>query len=234
GQQYYWEDNDPTAEASNLAATRIWVASGNGTPGPLDGVLGSPVLQEDAAIEAVVDDMSQHFVAAVRAAGLGGQLTTDFYGDGVHAWSYWQADLGRFLVWLAPQLGRPRPAPSPFSFENARIDSSAWGWTFSHHSGLSIPNVNTAEEFVYLTRVSKSGLTAAGHGSLTVTTPPGTYRRSSVHTVTAGGVTQRLTASPGGSLSFRVPLGPNATVAQTDFPASGPPPGTPRVRVTIH
>lgn len=233
GQRYYWEDNDPTAEAANLAGTKIWLASGTGTPGPLDGALPAPVLQVDSAIEAVVDDMSHHFVASLRSAGLGAEVTTDFYGDGIHDWSYWQNDLREFLAWLSPQLGRSRTAPSAFSFENARINSSAWGWTFAHHSGLSVPNVNTAEEFVYLSRVSRSGFTAAGHGSLTVTTPPGTYPPSSVHRVTAGGVTQRLTADNNGSLSLRVTIGPVAAAAQTDFPSSGPPPGTPRVQVTI-
>ncbi|MGH2719724.1 MAG: alpha/beta hydrolase, partial [Actinomycetota bacterium] len=232
GQQFYWEDNDPTAEASNLAGTKIWVASGDGIPGPLDGLLGPQALNEAIEIENVVDDMSQRFVSALRSAGLGREVTTDFYGDGVHDWSYFQADLDQFLVWLAPQLGRSRPAPTPFSFENARINSSAWGWTFAHHSGLSIPNVNTAEEFVYLTKVSRAGLTAAGHGTLAVTTPAGTFAPSSVHTVTAGGTKQRLTAGRNGSLSFRVTLGPQATMPQAVFPA-GPPPGTPQVQVSI-
>ncbi|MGH3577531.1 MAG: alpha/beta hydrolase, partial [Mycobacterium sp.] len=35
-QAYYWHDNDPTYEAANLTGTKLFVASGNGTPTAAD------------------------------------------------------------------------------------------------------------------------------------------------------------------------------------------------------
>lgn len=234
GQRYDWEDNDPTALAANLAGTRLWVASGNGKPGPGDAGLGPVVGGLDATVESVVDDMGHRFVGALRAAGLGGQVTTDFYDDGLHDWNYWQSDLQAFLSWLEPQLGRSVPVPAGYSFRTARVTSSAWGWSFAHRSGLSVRNVNTAEQFVYLTSVGPRGFTAAGNGTLGVTTPSGLFRPHSVHVVRAGAVTLRVTAAASGALAFRVRLGPPARVVQTVFPADGPPSGTPKVTVSIH
>jgi S-formylglutathione hydrolase FrmB len=233
GQQYYWRDNDPTAQAANLAGTRLWVASGNGTPGPVDAGVAPAVASLDALLESVVDDMSRHFVAALHADGLGAEVTTDFYGDGLHTWAYWQADLTGFLAWLEPQLSRPVAVPASFSFQTARVTSGAWGWSFTHRSGLTVRNVNTAESFVYLTGIGGAGFTAAGHGTLGIVTPAGSYEPGSTHTVTVGSTTRLLTAGPSGSLAFSIRLGPGATRPQSVFPDAGPPVGTPTVHVSI-
>jgi hypothetical protein len=169
----------------------------------------------------------------VQQADLGPNLTTDFYGNGVHAWSYWQRSLASFLTWLRPQLNQSLVPPSAFTFRTARAESGAWGWSFRHRSGLTIANVNTAEQFVYLSRVSSSGFTAAGNGTLAVTTPAHSYPARSQQTVTAGRVTRTVTADAAGRLTFNVVIGPPATHAQTVFPAAGAPVNVPHVDVSI-
>jgi S-formylglutathione hydrolase FrmB len=232
-QAYYWHSNDPTYEAGNLAGVKLFVASGNGSPTAADANTNPTILAAQEETERIVDDMSHHFVAAVRRDGLGADLTTDFYGAGVHAWYYWQRDLKDFLEWLSPQLGRGGAAPSSFSFTTADAVSAAWGWTFRYATGLSIANVNTAEEFVYLSHVSANGFDAAGNGTLAVMTPKGSYRPDSLHEVAVGGVSRRIGANRAGQLRFSVRIGPPAVHSQDEFPTVGPPPSMPRVNVTI-
>jgi S-formylglutathione hydrolase FrmB len=230
---YYWYDNDPTYEAANLDGVKLFVASGNGTPTAADAHANPSVVGAQGAIERVVDDMSHRFVAAVRNAGLDANLTTDFYGDGIHGWYYWQRDLGSFLRWLGPQLDKPLLRPATFSYRTARVVSSAWGWSFHHDSGLAVPNVNTAEEFVYLSHVSPSGLIAQGDGTLRITTPKGSYGVGSSDDVTVGRVTTRIRANPAGELRIKVVFGRAAKHSQVVFPAVGAPANTPRVEVSI-
>jgi S-formylglutathione hydrolase FrmB len=230
---YYWHDNDPTYEAANLAGIKIFVASGNGTPTAADAHANPTVVGDEGAIERVVDDMSHHFVAAVRAAGLGANLTTDFYGGGVHGWYYWQRDLASFVRWLRPQLDKPLPTPATFSYRTARVSSGAWGWTFRHDSGLTLRNVNTAEEFVYLSHVSLSGFSARGDGTLRIVTPKGSYPARSFHDVTVGRVVTNIRANPAGQLRIKVTLGAAATHSQVVFPQAGAPAHMPGVDVSI-
>ena len=233
-QLYYWYQNDPTYEARNLQGVKLFVASGNGTPTSADAPINPAIRAYEGGVETVVDDMSHHFVAAVQAAGLGANVTTDFYGDGSHAWVYWQRDLVAYLRWLQPQLHRTVSRPSDFSFRTARATSAAWGWSFHYLSGLSVPNVNTAEQFVYLSHISANGLTASGNGTLQVTTPRGSYPSASLQTLTVGQVTMVARANRAGELTFSVAIGPPATSQQVDFPASGPPPTMHTVVVSIH
>jgi S-formylglutathione hydrolase FrmB len=232
-QAYEWFDNDPTYEASNLDGVKLFVASGNGTPTAADDPTNPGLRGILGLVELVVDDMSHHFVTAVHSAGPGANVTTDFYGNGIHAWYYWQHDLTSFLHWLRPQLNRSSARPTSFSFRTARSTSSAWGWTFHYDSGLSVPNVNTAEEFVHLTHVSTRGLVAAGNGTLRVLTPISSYRAGSSHRIAVGATTTTARADHSGQLTFSVTIGPPASSEQVAFPASGPPPGMPEVAVTI-
>jgi hypothetical protein len=209
------------------------VASGNGKPTSADAQANPVVVSAQGAIERVVDDMSHHFVAAVQAAGYSANLTTDFYGNGVHGWYYWQRDLGSFLRWLRPQLDKSTVRPATFSYRTARVASNAWGWSFRHDSGLTVPNVNTAEEFVYLSGVSTTGLTAQGDGALRVTTPKGSFPARSLHEVTVGRTVSRIRANADGQLRIKVTIAEMATHPQVDFPGSGGPASMPRVQVTI-
>jgi S-formylglutathione hydrolase FrmB len=230
---YYWYDNDPTYEAGNLGGVKMFVASGNGKATSADAHANPAVVGAQGAIERVVNDMSHHFVAAVEHAGFGANLTTDFYGNGVHGWYYWQRDLASFLGWLRPQLDKSLAPPATFSYRTARLTSAAWGWSFRHDSGLVVTNVNTAEEFAYLSHVSATGFTAAGDGTLRITTPKGSYPAGSLHEVTTGHVLTRIRANADGQLRIKVALGEMVTHPQLAFPASGAPASMPRMDVTI-
>jgi hypothetical protein len=93
--------------------------------------------------------------------------------------------------------------------------------------------VNSAAQFVYLTGVSPRGFTAAGNGTLRVTTRRGSYPARSLQDVAVGRTVSRVKADAAGRLTFRVVIGGPAARSQAVFPASGPPAGTPRVEVKV-
>jgi S-formylglutathione hydrolase FrmB len=200
-QEVVWRDNDPTYLASNLAGTRLFLASGTGQPGPLDPPLALP-----DAVESTVWSMNQAFDAALSAAGIG--HTTDFYGPGTHTWPYWTRELQRFLTWLAPTVGVPVGAPGGFALRSARPSFGAWDWTFTAHRNV--------EEFAYLTGVGPGGLTATGSGALDVTTAA-VYHPGATYAVAVGATKRSTGAGPDGRLRFTVDLGPSHLQQQTDF-----------------
>jgi diacylglycerol O-acyltransferase / trehalose O-mycolyltransferase len=82
-----WAAHDPTALASRLRGTRLFVASGNGEhAGKTD------------PIEVTVNRESRAFVARLRKLRI--PVRTDFYRPGTHNWPYWQRDLKRSLPLL--------------------------------------------------------------------------------------------------------------------------------------
>ena len=94
-----WNAHNPTALVGALAQLPIFVASGNGTPGPLDAP-GAP----GDLLEPGVDQTSLTFVRALGP--LNPQLITDFYGNGTHTWPYWERELHRAFPMLAHALGQ--------------------------------------------------------------------------------------------------------------------------------
>jgi diacylglycerol O-acyltransferase / trehalose O-mycolyltransferase len=97
-QRAIWVANDPTDHADLLHGVKLFVASGNGQPGPYDGTS-----QATDGIEAEVYAESLNFVHALRQARV--PVTTDFYGPGHHAWPYWQQDLHRSFSMLMHAIG---------------------------------------------------------------------------------------------------------------------------------
>ncbi len=85
-----WEQHDPTELAGRLRGTALFVAAGDGRPGPLDprGASRDP-------IEGLTFRQSRAFAARLRALGIAAR--TDFYGAGRHAWPYWERGLRRAL-----------------------------------------------------------------------------------------------------------------------------------------
>jgi diacylglycerol O-acyltransferase/trehalose O-mycolyltransferase len=200
-----WHDNDPTETAGNLRGTRLFVRSGDGTPGPLDppGSAGPDV------VETVVGQMNQALMAALKAAGVTGVDAA--FGHGTHTWPYWQRDLRDYLTWLDGQLKRPVTAPARFSVESAHTAFTAWGWRLRTH--------RAAREVTYLRDVRSTGLTVTGSGRLDVVTPP-RYRAGGRYAVRAGARTRTVRADRTGRLSFAVDLGPGHTTQQAAFGAS--------------
>jgi S-formylglutathione hydrolase FrmB len=88
-----WAAHDPTELAGRLRGVRLFVASGNGDPGPYE----APGARRDP-IEATTYRESRVFAARLRSLRI--PLRTDFYGAGVHNWPYWQRELHRSLPLL--------------------------------------------------------------------------------------------------------------------------------------
>jgi diacylglycerol O-acyltransferase/trehalose O-mycolyltransferase len=92
-QRKTWAAHDPTALASRLRGTRLFVSSGDGRPGPLDR---GRRRRDD--VEATVHRESRAFGARLRRLGIAAK--TDFYGGGTHDWPYWERELQRSLPLL--------------------------------------------------------------------------------------------------------------------------------------
>ncbi len=92
-----WKVHNPTANAAALNGTALYVAYGNGQPGPLD--TGGTSADQ---VEEWIAPMSETFVHELAALGV--PVTVDAYGAGTHTWPYWQRDLHRSLPLLLEAL----------------------------------------------------------------------------------------------------------------------------------
>jgi diacylglycerol O-acyltransferase / trehalose O-mycolyltransferase len=224
-EQVHWEAGDPTYLAGNLAHAHLFVASGNGHPGPYDDTSpsGEPATQAAGGLEMDIIAMNRAFVAALDASHIA--HTDYFYGPGTHSWPYWMRDLRHFLPFLAHSWAHPLASPTDFNYRTEARRFHAWGWAFrvSH----------SAAEFTYLRSVSPRRLVASGSGTLHVLSAR-RYRPGSHWTATIHGQTRHLVASASGRLRFTVSLGAPRTAQQSSFPASGPPAGWATTTVALH
>ncbi|MFI7114893.1 alpha/beta hydrolase [Amycolatopsis sp. NPDC049868] len=94
-----WAAHNPYALAPQLTGIPLYVACGNGQPGPLD----PPGTPPDPLIEPLCGEMSTAFVQRLREVGA--TVTADLYGPGTHSWPWWQRDLHRSLPLLANAIG---------------------------------------------------------------------------------------------------------------------------------
>jgi len=97
-QRAIWMANDPKYHVHLLHRVKLFVASGDGQPGPYDRSS-----QTTDPIEAEVYAESLNFVHALRHAHV--PVTTDFYGPGTHSWPYWQRDLHQSFPMLMQAIG---------------------------------------------------------------------------------------------------------------------------------
>jgi S-formylglutathione hydrolase FrmB len=97
-QRATWVANDPTYHVNRLHGVKLFVASGNGQPGPYD----APGQATDPT-EAEVHAESLNFVGALQQAHV--PVTTYFYGPGTHSWPYWQRDLHQSFPMLMKAIG---------------------------------------------------------------------------------------------------------------------------------
>jgi S-formylglutathione hydrolase FrmB len=94
-----WKAHDPTDNAAALKGTALYVAYGNGQPGPLDPSSASP-----DPTEGWIATMNETFVH--RLAALKVPVTVDAYGPGTHSDAYSRRDLQRSLPFLLKALGK--------------------------------------------------------------------------------------------------------------------------------
>jgi diacylglycerol O-acyltransferase / trehalose O-mycolyltransferase len=95
-QRAVWAAHDPTQLAARLRGTRLFVAAGDGTAGPLDRPGRTDV------IEAALHPENVAFARRLRALRV--PVTVDLYGPGTHTWPYWQRELHRALPLLLRDL----------------------------------------------------------------------------------------------------------------------------------
>ncbi|MDI5979423.1 alpha/beta hydrolase [Amycolatopsis magusensis] len=93
-----WAAHNPYDLARRLRALPVFIASGNGQPGPLDppGTAFDPTEQVLGA---------QSVATAARLKQAGAKVTTCLYGPGTHTWPYWERELHRSLPMLAKAMG---------------------------------------------------------------------------------------------------------------------------------
>jgi S-formylglutathione hydrolase FrmB len=209
-----WHGADPTYLASNLSTMSLFVASGNGKPGTYD-TPGTAATAVAGGVESFIYDMNEDFTDALNGAGV--IYTKYFYGNGTHSWGYWLRDLAHFLPQMENAFaGKGVPPPVPFSYRTIDQQFSEYGWSFKV--------AHTAAEFTYLSDVSVDGLTVAGNGNLTVTTPESyTPGQSYLVAVSADGPLGRIDtdtferADSAGRLTYNVDLGTPNRLQQTNF-----------------
>lgn len=92
-----WSAHNPYDHVAALRGIALYVSAGNGQPGPLDHNTSAD------PIEMAADASSQTFTDLLRRNGI--PVTVDYYGNGVHAWPYWERELHTSWPFLATALG---------------------------------------------------------------------------------------------------------------------------------
>jgi S-formylglutathione hydrolase FrmB len=93
-----WAVHNPYDRAADLRDVALFVAGGDGQPGPLDPPDAGPDV-----IESTVLRQSRAFVARLRELDIA--VSSRFYGGGTHSWPYWQRELHRSWPLLMDAIG---------------------------------------------------------------------------------------------------------------------------------
>src|SRR3954468_2543798 len=153
-----WAAHDPATLAGNLRSTRLFLWTGDGTPGPYDT---DPSSLGGTPIEALVFQDNQAFQS--RLASLGIPSFYDYYGGGTDSWPYWARDLRESIGPLMEGFDHPAPDPSTVTYTSADDTYGVYGWRVQMH--------RDAREFSTLEDAWCGGFSLAGSGSATVRTP---------------------------------------------------------------
>ncbi|WP_198163507.1 alpha/beta hydrolase [Rhodococcus sp. WMMA185] len=107
-----WREHDPLLNAEKLRGISLYIATGNGLPGPYEdparpdtpqGIWWLNQAVVGGAIEAATDVCTHNF--ANRLQELNIPATFDFRDVGTHSWGYWQDDLHNSWPQLSASLG---------------------------------------------------------------------------------------------------------------------------------
>ncbi|MQY17166.1 alpha/beta hydrolase [Nocardia macrotermitis] len=109
-----WRANDPYLHAERLRGLALYIASGNGLPGPLDtlngpGIGHSPMkLADQLLIGGILDALAGQCTQELRDRLRQLQIpaTVALRTDGTHSWGYWQQDLHNAWPTLSAALDR--------------------------------------------------------------------------------------------------------------------------------
>ena len=196
-----WRAHNPWDLADNLRGMTLSIRTGNGhgDDGSFD------------PIEAGVHDMSVSLHQRFDALGL--PHVWDDYGNGTHAWPYWQRDLKLEVPRILDAFGRGAPkAGTPFTYTSAEPSFEVYGW----HVAMKRP----AMEMATLADASPGGFTLRGSGGATVTTAPA-YRAGREYAVTVGAAARTVRADDAGRLELDVPLGTKVTTTRVTIAGAG-------------
>ena len=152
--RFYIRGHNPTGLTDNLRHTRLFVAAGNGEPGPGEaGNTGGIVA------ELVLARHAEDFAGAARRSGANVTFRPQ---QGIHDWPYWRRHLGQHVAWgpFAPV----EESPSSWRLSTVQQSGDAWGLRFRFKEPPA-----TLQTFVR----SGSVLSATGSGTVTITMPGG-------------------------------------------------------------
>jgi S-formylglutathione hydrolase FrmB len=190
-----WHGRNPTDLAENLRSLDVHVLTGNGVLSP--GIGEGPADAASCAVEVGVYTASISLHNALDAAGI--EHTYKDYGDGCHSVPNFQRQTVATFARFTQVFAQNRKSPAAFSHRSIEPSINLWDW--SVHADPARPL-----EFLTLTAVSAKGLTLAGSGRTTVTTPP-LFRGKPLVKLT-GATTPSARPDARGRLRFTVDLGP--------------------------
>ncbi|WP_394841242.1 esterase family protein [Pendulispora brunnea] len=99
-QRAIWQAHNPYDLADRLIGIPLYLACGNGKPGPLD-----PPGRPDDGLERQLEGMNAEFVQRMRGAGA--NVTANLYGPGTHTWPYWERELHASFPMLTKAVMAP-------------------------------------------------------------------------------------------------------------------------------
>jgi S-formylglutathione hydrolase FrmB len=153
--------NSPLELAPNLSTLRLlYLATGTGQPGPLDGARGRAA----GTVEAALYPGFLRTVAALRAAGAA--PTIHIFSPGTHSWPYWQADLHEALPLIMAVFNHPVQPPKSWSYETGAASATVWRYTIAVRRSVG------TNGFISLGKVTAAGFRVSGTGRITVHTAP--------------------------------------------------------------
>ena len=187
----FWSGHNPVELAANLQGVALYLAAGNGTPGPSD-----PAGSAFDVSEATKLTELKHMVAALQRAHV--SATVDAYGPGTHNGPYFERGLHHALPLLLAVFAHPPVAPSPWSYRTTEVRFDVWGYHVERLGGTP--------SWTIMTGVGHQALSASGTGRLLLVTAA-LYRPGITYTLSGPAGQERVRADAAGRLHLTLPLG---------------------------
>lgn len=192
-----WRAPNPLDLAANLRGLVLYLAAGNGQPGP-----GESRRHADP-IERRIRRMN--LALHQRLLELHIDHAWDDHAPGTHSWPHWQRDLRMSLPSVLATFAHPPAAPSAFTYTTAADSYDVYGWQVTQR--------RAATGFSTLEVSGPAGFAVTGQGTADVVTAPA-YQPGSAHALRlqAGepdgpAHTEEVTADPQGRIRLRIRLG---------------------------